>query len=78
MAINGYCGKRSCCDCTSPCKLDQEIPCSPDCENLDGQTIKIAECLKAGCEEVKYIFDMVGCSDEELLDAFGKETLFPY
>ena len=28
-----WCGK-SCCDCTKPCKLDESIPCSPDCEHL--------------------------------------------
>ena len=78
MAIDGYCGKMKCCDCSSPCRLDEEIPCSPDCSNLDGQSIKIAQCLKAGCEEVKHIFNMQDCSDEEILAVYGEETLYPY
>ena len=28
-----WCGK-ACCDCKNPCKLDESIPCSPDCEFL--------------------------------------------
>lgn len=34
-----WCG-RACCDCDSPCRLDEEIPCSPDCEYLgaNGET----------------------------------------
>ncbi len=34
-----WCGK-SCCECEHPCKLDEEIPCSPDCDFLgeNGET----------------------------------------
>lgn len=28
-----WCGK-PCCDCKNPCKLDESISCSPDCECL--------------------------------------------
>ena len=28
-----WCGK-PCCNCTEPCKLDESIPCSPDCKHL--------------------------------------------
>lgn len=28
-----WCGK-PCCDCENPCKLDEILPCSPDCECL--------------------------------------------
>lgn len=26
--------KKCCADCTAPCKLDEELYCSPDCEFL--------------------------------------------
>ena len=50
MAHNDWCGK-PCSDCGDPCKLDQEIPCSPDCENLnpDGSR-KTEQCNEAGCD----------------------------
>ena len=40
-----WCGK-ACSDCIHQCKLDESIPCSPDCEylGLNGETI---------CEECK-------------------------
>lgn len=77
MAIRGYCGKK-CGDCNG-CSLDETIPCSPDCENLtkDGK-IHIRECLNSGCEEVKYIFDMVGCSNEDIVEQYGETALYPY
>lgn len=77
MAIKGYCGKK-CRDCNG-CYLDETIPCSPDCENLteDGK-IHIRACLDSGCEEVKYIFDMVGCSNENIIEQYGETALYPY
>ena len=59
MALSGYCGKRRCSGCPDICRLDEQIPCSPDCENLmeDGK-IKIGQCLKEKCEGAKYIFGM--------------------
>lgn len=77
MAIRGYCGKE--CSQCSGCSLDDRIPCSPDCENLteDGK-IQIKKCLKAGCEEVKYIFDMVDKTDEEIITEYGEIALYPY
>ena len=80
MAIKGYCGREcgSIEEC-SGCVLDQTIPCSPSCENLteDGM-IKIAECLKAGCEEVKYIFDVIKKTDEEVIEEYGEIAPYPY
>jgi len=34
-----WCGK-ACCECAHPCKLDEKISCSPDCEFLgaNGET----------------------------------------
>lgn len=45
-----WCGK-SCADCESPCLLDSEIPCSPDCEllNSDG-TRQESVCIKSQCD----------------------------
>ena len=79
MAIKGYCGLKSCCDCSTGCDLDDSIPCSPDCENLtqDGN-ILIGNCLKAQCEEVKYIFGMPACSDGELMQSYGPIAKYPY
>jgi hypothetical protein len=76
--IKGWCGK-SCSDCKTGCGLDNTIPCSPDCENLteEGKII-ISGCLASGCEEVKYIFDMIGCSDEEVLYEYGDIAPYPY
>ena len=53
MAHRDWCGKR-CSDCTSPCRLDTEIPCSPNCEalNEDGsRNVKV--CRNSGCDAVK-------------------------
>lgn len=79
MALEAYCGKRACSECKTYCDLDLSIPCSPDCENLteDGK-IKVAECLKEKCEEVKYIFNMPEATDEEILVAYGEITDYPY
>lgn len=80
MAIKGYCGGEcGCMDKCNNCKLDMIIPCSPSCENLteDGM-IKIAECLKDGCSEVKYIFDAIHKTDEEIIAEYGKIAPYPY
>lgn len=76
--IKGWCGN-PCCDCKTGCNLDNKIPCSPDCENLTKHgKIKIADCLSSGCEEVKYIFGMVGHSDEEVIHEYGSIAPYPY
>ena len=77
MAITGYCGKK--CSQCSGCSLDERIPCSPDCDNLTGYgKIRIKECLETGCEEVKYIFDMVDKTDEEIIAKYGEIAAYPY
>lgn len=50
MAHKLWCGQ-PCADCKNPCDLDEHIPCSPDCENLnhDG-TRNIAACKEAKCD----------------------------
>lgn len=79
MAIKGYKCKQKCSECKKDCSLDQQIPCSPDCENLteDGK-IKIRGCLESGCDEVKYIFDMENCTVQEIMDIYGEITNYPY
>lgn len=79
MALKGYCKKSACSDCKKPCRLDESIPCSPDCGNLteDGK-ILIEKCLQAGCEEVKYIFGMPNASDKEIIAQYGKSAPYPY
>lgn len=61
------------------CKLDMTIPCSPSCENLteDGM-IKIAKCLEDGCVEVKYIFDVLYKTNEEIIAEYGEIAVYPY
>lgn len=77
MALRQWCG-RECGECKG-CKLDEMIPCSPDCENLteDGK-IKVKACLESECEEVKYAFGAENLSNEELLTKFGEVTEYPY
>jgi hypothetical protein len=42
---------KECCDCEHPCKLDEQIPCSPDCENLNPNgSRKVAKCKAARCD----------------------------
>ena len=79
MAIKGYCRRQRCCDCNNECNLSQKIPCNPDCENLteDGN-IYIKGCLKDKCDEVKYIFDMVGKSENEIINMYGEIAKYPY
>lgn len=80
MAVTGYCGgfcglEEKC----KSCRLDQIIPCSPECENLQGDMILIGKCLEAGCEEVKYIFfarDDV--TDDQVLSEYGEVAPYPY
>lgn len=79
MAIKGYCGIRKCSECTQPCNLDEVMPCNPDCKNLtENGEIKIKECLREKCEEIKYIFDMVRCDDKEIIEKYGEIAAYPY
>jgi len=55
MAHMDWCGK-PCGECLNPCKLDESIPCSPDCENLlpDG-TPETTKCREAECDAICFI-----------------------
>lgn len=78
MAIKGYCGNR-CYDCEHECELSMTIPCSPNCDNLtEDAKIKIKNCLEEGCPEVRYIFDMVNATDEEVIREYGEIAEYPY
>lgn len=78
MALSGWCGgscgnEKKCADC----RLDQSIPCSPNCENLtqDG-IINLKKCFADGCEEPKYIFGMPEATAEEIIARYG--AIAPY
>lgn len=82
-----YCGSgTACADCKKRCKIDEAIPCSPDCENLDGDKILIQKCLEAGCKEVFYIFGITPSDDsaekekqaKELILTYGETAVYPY
>lgn len=77
MALKQWCGKE-CSECNG-CKLDEMIPCSPDCENLtEDRKIKVKACLEFGCKEVKYVLGAENLSKEELLTKFGEVAKYLY
>lgn len=50
MAHKDWCGK-PCSECSAPCRLDQEIPCSPDCDGLNEDGSQNARlCIESGCD----------------------------
>lgn len=53
-----WCGK-PCCDCTNPCKLDEILPCSPDCEFLgkygEHTSIECQKCDALNTFSVRFI-----------------------
>ena len=61
-----WCGK-SCADCKNPCKLDESIPCSPDCTFLgeDGFPTDIEKCRAFGCDAI-----------EKPVSPFGENLLY--
>ena len=74
----GWCGEK-CSDCGKFCRLDEVIPCSPDCENLtENGYIKVQKCLESGCDEVRDVLDMEGTTDEEILQKYGPIAKYPY
>ena len=52
MAHKEWCGK-PCADCLDPCRLDESMPCSPNCELLgaDGEP-NIRQCIISGCDAI--------------------------
>ena len=80
MAIKEWCGGN--CgmeDRCQGCKIDLNIPCSPNCENLtqDGM-IKISNCFRSGCDEPKYIFGMPDTTNEEIIETCGAVAPYLY
>lgn len=50
MAHNDWCGK-ACGECDSPCALDRNISCSPDCGGLNEDGTRNAGlCTESGCD----------------------------
>ena len=64
MAHKDWC-KKPCHECPSPCGLDKNIPCRPDCDNLktDG-TVDYSRCIEAKCDNVANY----ACCNGELVD----------
>lgn len=56
MAHAEWCGK-PCCECINPCWIDQMLPCSPDCENLQPDGTADQEKCR-GCEVYEEIIIM--------------------
>lgn len=63
MAHREWCGK-PCSECKNPCRLDESIPCSPDCENLLPDGDPDPEKCK-GCDAYEEYKIMMGIEDEE-------------
>lgn len=50
MAHEDWCGK-PCSECVEPCLLDQEIPCSPNCDLLQPDGSRYPRlCKETGCD----------------------------
>ena len=81
MAHKDWCGK-PCSDCTSPCLLDESMPCSPDCGALSGDGIRnISECSRSGCDAYAGTAgECPVCSHEELIygDSFLQDESYIY
>jgi len=67
-----WCGK-PCAYCATEehvdCIIDNEIPCSPDCENLDGDDIMVEKCISDRCDEIGYMLadkSLAKMSDDEI------------
>lgn len=60
MPHKKWCGQ-PCADCKAPCGLDERMPCSPDCKNLnlDG-THNPFKCVAAGCDAYEKFFIELG------------------
>ena len=75
----GYCGSGiACADCVKRCGIDEMIPCSPDCENLDRDKILIQKCLDAGCDEVFYVFGITPSENRAEIEEQTKYLLIEY
>lgn len=74
MNISLFCKKNhSCSECTNPCKLDESIPCSPDCPNLsDSGQVSIRKCLLYGCDAIfSLIPEIEGMTVGEFMKTYG-------
>jgi len=55
MAHENWCGK-PCGECNDSCKLDETIPCSPNCEGLNPDGTRNAKiCIMNGCDGFEII-----------------------
>ena len=59
-----WCG-RPCSECMKPCKLDENMPCSPDCVGIDHSTGKPAfGVLCEGCDAGEAWKELYGKEEE--------------
>lgn len=73
MAHINWCGKRECGNCGHDCALEVHFPCFPSCNGLEGDSINIITCLKAGClDNLAHMFfgeyDESGKKDNEYIE----------
>ena len=59
-----WCGK-PCSECTTPCALDESMPCSPDCEMLgeNGEPKDLQACLGSGCDATRRTYEVTVVRD---------------
>lgn len=79
MLKRDWCNNGVCADCTVRCRLDETIPCSPDCENLtaDGK-ILLRKCVKSKCDCVYSVFhEPDTMSLEDILAFYGDTPDYP-
>ena len=63
MAHKDWCG-RTCAECVLPCRLDESIPCSPDCPYLgkNGEMNHV-ECSDCGVYLIQKKDDFEDCNN---------------
>lgn len=80
MAHADYCGIWECAECPvgDRCKINSNIPCSPDCDGLDGVFIDVGYCIENGClDNLCYMFygeyDESGEQDNHYIDKLFRD-----
>ena len=80
MIDREWCNHGGCAECTSPCLIDERIPCSPDCSNLTPEgKIVLSNCIEVGCDAFYCLLppEAETKTAEELLILYGKTIDIP-
>lgn len=81
MPHKDWCGKQ-CGECESPCALDESMPCSPSCENINADgTRNYNQCHKEKCDAIAQEQGKCPvCGNEELSygDSFLQDESYVY